>query len=143
MNRTFAAAALVSALLSSVAAGASAAPVPLNPVYRTYVLGCVAEERPRASDKIGEFVIKNTTAHLIPRGSKIKISYRTQGGSKGMFVYDLHRDLNPGQSFEFNQQYRNNRCLAASATLPPSPTATSRVLQTKPNPLAKKKVVAR
>jgi hypothetical protein len=142
MHRIFAATALVSALLSSVAA-ASAAPVPFNAYNRTYVLGCVAEERPNASDKIGEFVIRNTTPHLIPRGSKIRISYRTQGGSKGTFVYDLHRDLKPGQSFEFNQQYRSNRCLAASATLPPSPTAAVRALRTKPNPLAKKNVLAR
>ena len=144
MNRTFAAKALAAALMSCAAAAhAAAAPAPFNPFHRTYMLGCVAEERPNASDKIGEFVIKNTTVHLIPRGSKIKISYRTQGGSKGTFVYDLHRDLRPGQSFEFNQQYRNNRCLAASATLPASPKANSGMVQTKPTPAAKKFQLAR
>ena len=144
MNRTFAATAFAAALMSCAAAPhAAATPAPFKPFHRTVMLGCVAEERPNASDKIGEFVIRNTTQQLVPRGSKIKISYHTQGGSKGTFVYDLHRDLKPGQSFEFNQQYLNNRCLAASATLPPSPTAATRVLQTKPNPLARKNVIAR
>jgi hypothetical protein len=142
MNRIFAATALVSALLSSVAA-ASAAPVPFNPFNRTYALGCVAEERPNASDKIGEFVIKNTTPHLIPRGAKIKISYQTRFGVKGTFVYDLHRGLKPGQSFEFNQQYPQNRCLAASATLPSTVVANPKMAQVKLNPLAKKNVFAR
>lgn len=138
MIRTFIA---VSAILSCVsAAGASAAPAQFDPFYRTYMLGCVAETRPNASDKIGEFVITNSTPHVIPRGAKITITYLTRGGSKGTFVYDLHKELRPGQSFEFNQQYRDNRCLAVSVTFPRTPeskTDIPKMFEEKPRPPVK------
>jgi hypothetical protein len=130
----------------AVAGPALAAPVPYNPLHRTYALRCVAEARQStdpAERGIGEFVITNTAPRTIPKGTQIRISYLTQGGSRGTFAFNMYRDLAPGQKVEFNQQYRNNRCLAAVVTLPPARDAATDMVKIKPSPVAKSRLIAR
>lgn len=116
MNRTVIATALAAAA-SFATAGAQAAP--LDTINKAYTLECrVGTDG--ASLKTNQLMVRNTTPHVIPKGTVIKLSLRLAYGYKlTQRTAVAYRDLGKGETISAGSAAGIRTC-AAQVTLQPN-----------------------
>ena len=117
MNRTVIATAFAAAALLATA-GAHAAPV--DTINKGYTLECRVGATDGASLKTDQLIVRNTTPHVIPKGTVIKLTLRLSYGYKlthrSAVVY---RDLGKGETISAGSAAGVRTC-AARVTLQPN-----------------------
>lgn len=121
MNRTLAAAALATAMLSAASFQAAAAPATF--LSKTYTLQCQVNANDGAALKV-RVMVKNTTGRIIKKGTTITLryAYRYVPGARVQHVRSqtqiAYRDVPVNDSIGLDQPRGAMRC-SASVTLRP------------------------
>jgi len=118
MNRQLVAAAFAAAaLLSATAFEAAAAPV--DTINRTYTLICKLGATDGASLKGNQIMVRNSTGHVIPEKTLIKLVLMTSSGKLRVKAAGAYRALARGDSISLGSAEGIKSCIA-KVTLQPN-----------------------